>query len=521
MGEHLLGMVARGLGLDHGGRARRVEAGEQHRRFDLRRGDRRAIDDRRRIARALEHDRAAPAFGLGENLRAHQPERIEDAPHRPLAQRGVAVESRGDGVAADDAHHQPGAGAGIAEIERFARRRQRAEPGPRTRHRPGAEPLDLGAERLARLAGAQHVVAFEQAVDFRVAAGQQAEEKGAMRDRFVARRADAPFQRSRALALSGDAAEGCDGRADTKDLPCRELRPREAAAARARSTAARRLSTRRTKRIDTELCGRLTGALLNAGLTYRELIAVAKPELGTKRQCQNCGAKFFDLNKDPIVCPKCGTVFQGAAARARAAAKEAEEEEEPRSHAAGVEMVSLDEAEASEKAAEPWTTISRSRTTSRGAEDTFLEEEEEDEDDVTALIDGDIAPTRSPEQGGNSADLSQSGWRARGFFNRRPLWRREFAVIPPPSESKARLRPNRSAMFWKNGAIAQLGERFNGIEEVVGSIPSGSTKPFNKLSECLSRSCVCIRSKIATSSPPRSKNGLWISSPNRRAQSLF
>jgi len=28
----------------------------------------------------------------------------------------------------------------------------------------------------------------------------------------------------------------------------------------------------------------------------------------------------------------------------------------------------------------------------------------------------------------------------------------------------------------ENGAIAQLGERFNGIEEVVGSIPSGSTK---------------------------------------------
>ncbi len=40
---------------------------------------------------------------------------------------------------------------------------------------------------------------------------------------------------------------------------------------------------------------------------------MAKPELGAKHQCQNCGAKFFDLNKDPIVCPKCGTVFQGAA----------------------------------------------------------------------------------------------------------------------------------------------------------------------------------------------------------------
>ena len=64
-------------------------------------------------------------------------QRIEDAPHRPLAQRGVAVEGRGDSVAADDAHHQPRAGAGVAEIERLARRQDRAEPGPRIRHWPG------------------------------------------------------------------------------------------------------------------------------------------------------------------------------------------------------------------------------------------------------------------------------------------------------------------------------------------------------------------------------------------------
>jgi uncharacterized protein (TIGR02300 family) len=37
---------------------------------------------------------------------------------------------------------------------------------------------------------------------------------------------------------------------------------------------------------------------------------VAKPELGNKRQCQSCGAKFFDLNRDPIVCPKCGTTVE-------------------------------------------------------------------------------------------------------------------------------------------------------------------------------------------------------------------
>lgn len=31
-----------------------------------------------------------------------------------------------------------------------------------------------------------------------------------------------------------------------------------------------------------------------------------RPELGTKRVCQHCGARFYDLGRDPIVCPKCG-----------------------------------------------------------------------------------------------------------------------------------------------------------------------------------------------------------------------
>ncbi len=34
---------------------------------------------------------------------------------------------------------------------------------------------------------------------------------------------------------------------------------------------------------------------------------MAKPELGTKRQCVSCGARFYDLTKAPAVCPKCGT----------------------------------------------------------------------------------------------------------------------------------------------------------------------------------------------------------------------
>nr|WP_319390647.1 TIGR02300 family protein [uncultured Cohaesibacter sp.] len=37
---------------------------------------------------------------------------------------------------------------------------------------------------------------------------------------------------------------------------------------------------------------------------------MARPELGTKRVCADCGARYYDLNRDPIVCPKCGSIFE-------------------------------------------------------------------------------------------------------------------------------------------------------------------------------------------------------------------
>lgn len=36
---------------------------------------------------------------------------------------------------------------------------------------------------------------------------------------------------------------------------------------------------------------------------------MAKPEWGTKRVCQSCGAKFYDLLRSPILCPACGATF--------------------------------------------------------------------------------------------------------------------------------------------------------------------------------------------------------------------
>ena len=37
---------------------------------------------------------------------------------------------------------------------------------------------------------------------------------------------------------------------------------------------------------------------------------MAKAALGQKRVCLHCGARFYDLNKQPIVCPSCGTTFE-------------------------------------------------------------------------------------------------------------------------------------------------------------------------------------------------------------------
>ena len=59
---------------------------------------------------------------------------------------------------------------------------------------------------------------------------------------------------------------------------------------------------------------------------------MAKPEWGTKRICPSCGTRYYDLMRDPVVCPKCSTPFDPEAflkaRRARPAAP-VEKELEP------------------------------------------------------------------------------------------------------------------------------------------------------------------------------------------------
>ena len=119
---------------------------------------------------------------------------------------------------------------------------------------------------------------------------------------------------------------------------------------------------------------------------------MAKPELGTKRQCMSCGAKFYDLNKDPATCPKCGTVYQATSLTrvAPPVVARSSNEEETETETTGPEMVSLDDVEASESEKDLPIDEDDIDVAPGVADDTFLEEEEEGEDDVSDLIDGDI-----------------------------------------------------------------------------------------------------------------------------------
>src|ERR1700722_18663496 len=76
-------------------------------------------------------------------------------------------------------------------------------------------------------------------------------------------------------------------------------------------------------------------------LPNRRILAVAKPELGTKRVCPETGRKFYDLNKDPVISPYTGKVVpvEMPTTRARpepAAAPDAQE----------ADFVSLEDADA-------------------------------------------------------------------------------------------------------------------------------------------------------------------------------
>jgi uncharacterized protein (TIGR02300 family) len=91
---------------------------------------------------------------------------------------------------------------------------------------------------------------------------------------------------------------------------------------------------------------------------------MTKPELGTKRLCTECGARYYDLNKTPITCPKCSAPLQVVEAKtARRSAQPA-------------------------PVRQPEVAAPKSEQTSPEPPDTLIEELDEDDADVSEIIEG-------------------------------------------------------------------------------------------------------------------------------------
>jgi uncharacterized protein (TIGR02300 family) len=122
---------------------------------------------------------------------------------------------------------------------------------------------------------------------------------------------------------------------------------------------------------------------------------VAKPELGTKRLCGSCAAKFYDLDRNPILCPKCGTQFELAVTKpAPEPAKPAKpevvaEEAADTPVVAGAEIISLEEADAETSTDEDIPDLGDDEVDAEIGEaddDTFLDTEDEDDSGVSDIV---------------------------------------------------------------------------------------------------------------------------------------
>ena len=198
------------------------------------------------------------------------------APSGRDRRRGIAGEHRGDRRGRHRAHHQPRAGAGIAEIQCRLGLRQLPTPVPVTRQRPGPS-RDQLARRAPRMAPAVECTSSDSS-------------------RPVMRVSPSP-----ARPGSGPA-----GKWICRPAPGRV--PLRGPARRAASGLGLALCIRGFKR-PLQAGLPVANAPLQQPLLHGKNILV-KADLGTKRACPSCDARFYDLTKRPIECPKCGFSYE-------------------------------------------------------------------------------------------------------------------------------------------------------------------------------------------------------------------
>ena len=116
---------------------------------------------------------------------------------------------------------------------------------------------------------------------------------------------------------------------------------------------------------------------------------VAKPEWGSKRICPSCGARYYDLMREPVICPKCATPFDAEAflrSRRTRPAPPVEKELEPvGADEIDAEVETEEEAEAAEEEEEEAVPLEEAEE----EDEELLEDASElgeDEDDMAEVI---------------------------------------------------------------------------------------------------------------------------------------
>jgi len=112
-----------------------------------------------------------------------------------------------------------------------------------------------------------------------------------------------------------------------------------------------------------------------------------KLERGTKRTCQNpeCGERFYDLNRDPITCPICNSMY--AIALQPPPQAPARPTPRPLKRPVPIAAEVKEQAPAAEDGEELAGLESEDETTPADEDDTFLEEVEEDSSDMSGIVD--------------------------------------------------------------------------------------------------------------------------------------
>jgi uncharacterized protein (TIGR02300 family) len=118
-----------------------------------------------------------------------------------------------------------------------------------------------------------------------------------------------------------------------------------------------------------------------------------KQTRGTKRTCQNneCGARFYDLDRSPIICPVCGANYHLASSPAALAAAEDKRPSKPKKPEYAADKTALPEDLPEVEGDEALADVETGEEIEASDDETFLEEEEEEGGDVSNIIGGPVA----------------------------------------------------------------------------------------------------------------------------------